>query len=386
MTPAHASFIHAGRPLLALGAALAGAVLVVQANLDRLRPASAAATETSLADRLAERPYDAAALRELALLRQRTGKGPEALVLARLGGELGWRDSRTQTMLIADEVRRGDETQAIRRIDALLRRKPALEPLLLPVLHRAATDARGRDALLDRLAAAPSWQDGFFRQLGTLPPELETAHEQLLAQWLQGPAPHRRDDLIAYVKVLVDRREYRRARTLWIAHAGTGDTPVLDPAFAQLDPAAPSGSAAPFAWSAQRVPGAELEMVAGSGGKAPRRLSVTAGQSAFGTLLSQHIVLAPGRYSIDALMPSSAAFRRGALHWTVDCLPRGPSIAMVGTAAAGRWRQSFAVPQSGCTAQVLSLAARRTDDPAPSHASIERVLITPSPDGPEDRS
>lgn len=366
-----------GRLLPVMGLAIAGTALLVQVVRDRLAPLAPAggASEANLRERLADSPYDRVALRNLALAARRNGREADALALVRLGGRLGWRDSQTQIDLIDDAVRRRDDNEAMRRIDSLLRRKPALEPLLLPLLHRAAENENGRKALLARLAAMPPWRASFFQRLEYLPPRSVDAHERVLAEVMERDGPHPGEELIAHVEKLADRGDYARARKAWITLSRVPESLVLDPDFTRFPVARPFRRASPFEWTARRVPGTALARPEGSFAQG---LRVDADRSTFGTIVSQHIVLPPARYDLTVSTRSTQALESGALRWNLTCLPSGRPIGASGKPVAAGWHEEVAVPRSACTAQLLSLEVRRTDDPAPTRAVFERIDITPA--------
>ncbi|MDY0958983.1 hypothetical protein SOM26_09840 [Sphingomonas sp. CFBP8993] len=347
---------------------LAGAVLILVRIMGLL------SDRTDPGQRLAVSLYDQAALRDLALAERATGHGDSADALAELSGKLGWRDGETQRLLIDAAIRRGDDGEAMRHVDALLRRRPALEPALLPALHAAAVDGPGRTALLQRLMARPAWRTAFFQRIDGIPPALRDAHEALLELLARQGQLDRKGELVPYVQALAATGEAARARNLWLRLTGAEQGAVLDPDFQRLRLDRTADRIAPFEWTTRRQPGADMQLVSRAGG---RSLIVGVDRSAFGVLLLQQLVLGPRRYRLMTVTPSYQAMGLGVLRWTLRCLPGGTMVAMAGAPETFGWHEDFAVPVDGCTTQILALEARRADGPSYSEARFDRVTIMP---------
>ena len=362
-----------------IGLALAALLSLMQIGLARGQSAAPGEDrEHWLRERLAYTPLDQAALRDLALLERKRGHGGDARTYAVLAGQLGWRDSRTQLMLIDDAVRRRDVVETVRRMDSLMRREPQMDALLLPVLHAAAMEERGRQIIETRLAADPPWRSGFFGALEYLPDADQPAHERLLAHLARQGTLRDDTDLVPYVRDLARRGENRHARTLWVALTAAGKGLLLDPDFERLSLKAPARRVSPFEWLAKRVPGADMRV----GGELDRISSMalffTVDRSAFGALLTQRTVLDPGRYRLITATPSAGALRRGVLRWEVSCLPGRRTLQTAGKAVAAGWQEVFIVPDSGCTAQQVTLEVRRSDGARQNEASFKSVTIAAS--------
>ncbi|MDQ1231253.1 hypothetical protein [Sphingomonas sp. SORGH_AS_0879] len=347
---------------------MAGAVLILVQTLRLL------SDRTDPRQRLAVSLYDQAALRDLALAERATGHGDSADALAELSGRLGWRDRETQRLLIDAAIRRGDDGAAMRHVDALLRRRPALEPALLPALHAAAVDGTGRTALLLHLKARPAWRTAFFQRIDAIPPALRDAHEALLEVLARQGQLDRTGELVPYVQALAATGEAARARNFWLRLTGAEQGAVLDPDFERLRLDRTADRIVPFEWTTRRQPGADMRLVSGAGG---RSLVVGVDRSAFGALLFQQLVLGPGRYRLITVTPSHQVMGLGVLRWTLRCLPGGTMVAMAGAPETFGWREDFAVPADGCTTQIVALEARRADGPSYSEARFDRITITP---------
>ncbi len=378
MSATIASISAAGRPLIAGILAFAGMSQLAAINSDLFARPSSDGTSglPTLRDKLAQSPYDQAALRDLASAERLRGNDEPARALITLAGRLGWRDSQTELMLLEDALSQGDADAAMRHIDALLRRKPELAPRLIPALHAAAMDPIGRAALLERLDASPPWRKEFFTRIDYIPSQYQDAHETLLVGLAKAGKPAQIDEITSYVSALAKRGEVGRARELWIRLTNARPGLVLDPDFERLDPGSPV-QASPFEWNANRLGGTELRVTVEAGIPSSRDLIVDTDGSAHGTVLTQTLVLRPHRYRLFVATPSASVLAAGGLKWTVRCLPGGKIVSADGAAVSAGWQADFEIPSSGCAAQRLSLEARRADARAIGEARFEKVWALP---------
>ncbi|WP_395396246.1 hypothetical protein WBP07_20310 (plasmid) [Novosphingobium sp. BL-8A] len=367
------------RPLLVGVLALAGLSQLAAINNDLLAAAGSkhAPARADLQARLAQTPYDQAALRGLASADRQNGNATSAHALLTLAGRLGWRDSQTELMLLEDAVRQGDANAAMRHIDALLRRKPDLAPRLMPALHAMATDKVGRNALLVRLESSPPWRKEFFTRIDFIPAQYQAVHETLLSELAKTGKPAGAEEISSYVAALARQGEVGRARKLWTTLTDTKPGLVLDPEFERFDPGSSVPAPSPFEWNASRLPGTELRITVEAGTPSSRDLVVDTDGSAHGTVLAQALVLKPGRYRLFVATPSTTVLAAGGLKWTVRCLPGSKTISTGGAAVALGWQSDFEVPAMGCAVQRLSLEARRADALTVGEARFEKVWALP---------
>lgn len=360
------------RRVAAAGLAVAGLALLATARVAAHCGASAGpdpglgSDDAAWGARVARSPLNAVALRTLAERAEARGDVVQATRLAGFAGALGWRDGPTQLLLLRQRVARNDAAGAMLRLDAILRLRPGLERTMLPLLDAAAHDPAGRTALTARLAPNPPWRAAFFQQLDRLSDADIDSHAALLVDLAASRQLDRDRDLAPFVRLLAARGEDARARGLWVAgRAG----PVVDAGFAHVrgDLVAPPG--APYVWVAPRVAGVELWPAPGGG------LVVRAEPSAFGTLLEQRVVLAPGHYRLRLRMSAEAPLRRGALRWVVACVT-GPALYEAAGVAIEHHRDvRFDIPQ-GCAAQRIALEARRPDGVTPVAMRFGPMVVT----------
>lgn len=382
MTRGHASIFRSERLWLVLAGTLAIAWLVVAAHADTVGATQADDDDAARARRaVATRPLDQGSLRDLARIEAQAGRPEKARSFLVLSSRLGWRDTPTELMLVRDAAMRGDEAGALRHLDALLRRRPALDTRLLPLLHQAAQDPRGRAALIDALAPGPQWRGAFFADMTLLPVSAKAGHEAVLAELARRGTLSLDTELVPYVRALVGEGEVSPARALWVGLAGVPDGLVLDPGFARLKPDASPDSRSPFEWTVPRVTGATLRLLPGEGSEAAG-VSIYTDQ-AFGTVLTQWLTLSPGGYRLNVTTTSGDVFSGGALRWTVRCQPGGRETGVARVAVSGAWRQDFVIPATGCPAQTISLEARRAAGPGTASAEVRRIDLAPT-DGVQD--
>jgi len=165
---------------------------------------------------------------------------------------------------------------------------------------------------------------------------------------------------------LVRQQDYERAYALWRRLTGfSGPRPLLfNPGFER------SSAPPPFNWDFKSNSAGVAEPGEG-------RMRVLFYGRDNTTLTSQLLLLPPGSYRFSAGLSGIPAPE--ALYWQMICLPQrsGPPLLDLPLSTAKR-ASAFAIPSSGCKAQLLELKGRATDSPQPSDllvgpATIERA-------------
>ena len=357
---------------------------LMAATIGPSRP-SGAADATRIADALRWAPMDGVGLRLLAEGAQKEERPAKAAALARLGGQLGWRDSRTQMLLLDDTLRREDVYAALRHADALLRRKPDRGGPMLRMFHVAASDEAGRGAVLERLMAAPLWRAAFFQDMSLLAPQDWAGHESILRTLAARRNIDLRKEVVPFVRHLVAQGDYVHARDLWLATAGLSPALLLDGDFAQTARQRTIGRLSPFEWRIGKVANIEVGLVNAASGMTGLRIRT--GGNAFGSLVSQMVVLAPGRYILSAGASLSGPLRSGTLGWALICVPSGRRISLpmlqAGMPEAGRVGWSIAIPETGCLLQQLVLQVRRMTNEGAVDLVLDHARIEPTGDAHE---
>ena len=351
---------------------------LMAATIAPSRP-SGAADATRIADALRWAPMDGVGLRLLAEGAQKEGRPAEAAALARLGGQLGWRDSRTQMLLLDDTLRREDFHAALRHADALLRRRPDHGGPMLRMFHVAASDEAGLGAVLERLMVAPLWRAAFFQDMSLLAPEDWAGHENILQTLAARRNIDLREEVVPFVRHLVAQGDYVHACDLWIATAGLSPALLLDGDFAKAAPQRTIGRLSPFEWRMGKVANAEIGQADAASGTTGLRIRT--GGNAFGTLVSQMTVLAPGKYRLSAGVSRPGPLRSGTLGWSLTCVPSGRrlSLPMIPAKAAesGRLAWEIAIPESNCVLQQLVLQVRRMTNEGAVDVVLDHARIEP---------
>lgn len=349
---------------------------LMAATIAPLRP-SGAADATRIAAALRWAPMDGVRLRLLAERAQRDGRPAEAAALARLGGQLGWRDSRTQILLLNDALHREDFDAALSHADALLRRKPDHGGPMLRMFHIAANDEVGRRAVLERLMFAPLWRTTFFQDMSLLAPEDWNGHESILRTLAARRSIDLREEVVPFVRHLVAQGEYGHARHLWMTTAGLSPALLLDGDFAQVAPQRAIGRLSPFEWRIGKVPNAEVGPVDSDSGMTGLRIRT--GGNAFGPLIAQMTILAPGRYTLSAGASRSGMLRSGTLGWGLICVPSGRRHSLPTEAREmGRLAWEITIPESGCLLQQLILQVRRMSNDGAIDVVLDHARIEPA--------
>lgn len=283
-------------------------------------------------------------------------------------------------LLLDDALRREDFDAALRHADALLRRKADHGGPMLRMFHVAAREEVGRGAVIARLMVAPPWRAAFFQDMSLLAPEDWAGHESILQTLAARRSIGLREEVVPFVRHLVAQGDYLHARNLWMAMAGLSPALLLDGEFANAAPQRTIGRLSPFEWRIGKVANAEAGQVDEASGTTGLRIRT--GGNAFGPLISQITLLAPGRYILSAAASQPGPLRFGTLGWALTCVPSGRRLSLPIIPAkapeSGRIEWEVAVPESGCPLQQLILQVRRMTnegavDVVLAHARIEQI-------------
>ncbi len=353
-------------------------VWLMAATIAPLRP-SGVTDASRIAKALRWAPIDGAGLRLLAEDAREKGRAADAAALARLGGRAGWRDSRTQMLLLEDALRREDFRAAFRHADALLRRKPDHGGPMLRMFHIAASEEAGRRAVLERLMVAPPWRKAFFQDMSLLAPEDWAGHESIVQALAARGSIDLREEVVPFVRHLVAQGDYGHARNLWMATAGLPPALLLDGDFAQAASRRTTGGLSPFEWQIGKVANAEVGQADDNSGMTGLRIRT--GGNAFGPLLAQRVLLAPGRYTLSVEASRPGPLKSGTLNWALTCMPSGrrlsPPMIPAGQPETGRLAWRITIPETGCLLQQLALQARRMANAGAVDIVLDHARIEP---------
>jgi len=296
-----------------------------------------------------------------AALDSRAGKYERAERLLMHARRLNPRAPAARYLLADVWLREGKIVPALEEMAVLSRLLPGTTVQLAPALAEYARTPGARDKLAPIVARNPRLKGPLLTALAADP-----ANAQLVLA-LAGPdarssEPEMRVWQEQLLQGLLKRNQYQQAHALWrkmTAVPVDQDALLFNGSFAQV------ASPPPFNWKFYSGPAGLTESNNG-------RLRVLFYGRQPATLASQTLVLPPGVYRLRAPVTGSAA--RGAIFWTLKCLPAGTELMRIDATSGGR---EFTVP-SGCSAQSLELAGEIQDmsnetDIQVGPATIERV-------------
>jgi hypothetical protein len=307
-------------------------------------------------------PLNARALRILGQLAVDAGDEARVTELMQAAADRSWSEPIAIYWLMLKAFEREDYATSLRYADGFLRKRPQFMAQALPVLASIAENKneKAAGALKQLLDSNPPWRSSFFAKLPGAIRDARTPLGLLLSA-NKGASPPTRADLGGYLNFLIGRKFYELAYYTWLqflppeqlARAGF----LINGSFEVL----PSG--APFDWViAQGSSGVttDIRLRPELNGEQALYLEFGPGRADFRGV-SQLLMLGPGTYVLQGQLKGEIIGRRG-LHWSLTCTgaqgaPIGQSQMFLGTAR--KWTDfliTFAVPDTGCRAQNLSLS------------------------------
>lgn len=361
--PANASALWSHNSL-ALGEFAADAMVpgASPADLEKGRRAAVKA--------LAIEPGNVNAARALGILyglQNREGAAVRALLY---GEAMSRRDLPTQMALIEWRVQKGDIVGALHHYDRALRTTQSIS-ILLSTMISASADPAIRREVLELLSKQPPWRSAFLVQLIDEQTPPDTVYGIVSALRLNPANSSERQVLSAAINKLIGQGRVADARRL-IAPVSS---PVRNPDFEEenLFP--------PLDWAL--VDEATLNAVIENGPAAyGQTLYLDARNGRSGTVASQWLSLAPGRYQLSLAFGdvTGDALSRPQLSLTCDgaarsvlmttSLPPAPAEGRAG--ALGM----FSVP-TGCAAQLLAISLPASLDGAAPKPWLDKIHIAP---------
>jgi hypothetical protein len=324
---------------------------------------------------LKREPMNVAALRALGFALEQTGDSNSANRILFLAGRLGWRDVALQMWLIKAYALRGEVGPSLRRADALARTNKMPE-VTYPLFVAAITDHQLRAALVHEMADRPFWRGNFFYRLLQLPADQMQYFDALVTDLAKANSPINPAERAIYLARLVQVGKGAAAYTYWLRdQRWVGATTPLswDGGFEHVLP--PGALAAPFEW--QMSPeGVSVASIVSSP-RGGQRYSVSPGHDFNGNLLSQTVVLSPGRYRLTARIQGDA--KSAGLNWMIRCFPEQKELELdSGRGGPEFGSGTFIVPPEGCTAQSLAIAiASEANSGGSGEVMIDDVSINP---------
>jgi hypothetical protein len=313
-------------------------------------------------------PLNARALRILGQLAVDVGDDAHVTQLMQAAADRSWSETIAIYWLMLKAFENEDYAASLRYADGFLRKRPQFMTQAMPILARIAEDKdeNAVGALKKRLDRNPPWRSSFFAKL---PGAIQDARTPLalLLSVNKSASPPTRADLGGYLNFLIKRKFYELAYYTWLqflppeqlSRAGF----LINGSFEFIP------SDAPFDWViSQGSTGVtpDIRLRPELNGEHALYLEFGPGRADFRGI-SQLLMLAPGTYKLQGQLKGEIIGRRG-LQWSITCAgaqgaPIGESRMFLGTART--WTDfliSFAVPDTDCRAQNLSLSlAARSD-------------------------
>lgn len=303
---------------------------------------------------LRRQPLNGRALAGLAQMDVQSGNTAKAQALYEASIKRSIRQRAGLAWLLAKEFDAGHYKGALFYADALLRVSPQQVRTLAPLLGRIAEAPESAEPFIDLLKQDPGWRPGFFGSLKGAISDARTPMKLLLA--LKTTAhPPTKGELQSYIALLLEHKLYELAYSVWLQ--------FLPPQNLQVAGFLYNGSfelpseAFPFDWNVAREFRSERALRADKQGGSALRVDFTGART--GTqVLSQMILLLPGRYTLTGATRNDVKARRG-LRWSVACVTGGGALGdSEALALATAWTTfdfSFTVPKDNCRAQWLRL-------------------------------
>jgi hypothetical protein len=321
---------------------------------------------------LKREPMNVAALRTLGFALEQTGDKDRANRILYLAGRLGWRDVAVQLWLVKALALQGHLAASLHRADALARVNRVPE-ITFPLFVASITDNRLRAALVQEMVDRPHWRGTFFYRLLQLPENQVKYFDALVIDLAKAGSAINPGERAIYLTRLIQVGHGADAYRYWLrdqkARNGVSTAP-WDGGFEHIPPAGTLG--APFEWQMSLESAGVASIVPSP--KGGQQVTVSPGHDFIGNLMSQTIVLQPGKYRLIADVSGDPASM--GLRWTIRCLPGQKEVDLSTPIGGSELRlANFEIP-TGCMAQSLTLEmAARGDVDSSTDVTIDNVAV-----------
>ena len=318
-------------------------------------------------------PIDAVGVRTAAIVRIVGGSPARGNELMQVATVLGWRDPITQVWAMQASQRSGEPDKVIQRADALYQQEQFLAPSLAILLQDAPNGPTSR-ALIQALAARPSWRAGFIKASADLPPDYDAKLSEVVAALNKGPARLSVEEARPLFDRLLAAGDMTRAQLLWAGVRRGGF--IANGNFEAVS--ARNGADVPSDWDVGDEDVATIATQAPDFPADGRALRISSSARS-GGILSQRLMLTPGSYALTYRARSGTG-PAVLVRWRLRCAESDASQTS-GEAPAGsaQWQQfsaKFIVPIQDCPIQRLAL--ERPDDMHSQEVWIDDVTIKPA--------
>ena len=379
------AFGSAAKPQPGSGAAQIPAIVERERVLE---PAEAAQMRDVLERALMREPFDARAVRILGQLADDAGDRARTAAAMRVAARLSLRESTAVYWLLMQAAEARDYPAAIAHADALLRSRPGLSTLVVPVLVAIAESPGGSAPIIAALGSDPPWRGQLLASMPGLARD-ERTPLQVLTALKQSPKPPTVHDYRAYIDHLLGRQSYELAYYTWLQSLTPEQLASTGFLFNGGFLLQPSGL--PFDWVLRDGPGVTVEIaqLPSEPGQNALVIEFGVGRVEFPGV-TQHIMLGAGSYRLKGRHRGEIIGVRG-LRWRVVCAgggraPLGEGEMLLG--AVPNWREfdlRFTVPGEGCRAQVVRLdldARSASEQLVTGRMSFDDLVIARVPPAP----
>jgi hypothetical protein len=322
---------------------------------------------------LKREPMNVAALRTLGFALEKTGDQDTANRVLFLAGRLGWRDVALQLWLVRAFALQGNVVASLHRVDALARVNRVPE-ITFPVFVASIADDQVRAALVQELVDRPNWRGDFFYRLLQLPENRIKYFSALVTDLANAGSPINPAERAIYLTRLIQVGQGAAAYSYWLhdqkPSRSTASTIPWDSGFEHVPPAGTLG--APFEWQMSLESAGVASIVPSA--KGGQEVTVSPGRDFDGNLMSQTIVLQPGKYKLTARIVGDPAST--GLRWTIRCIPNQREVVLnTNNGGSELGSATFDIP-TDCAAQSLTLEmAARGDGDGSGDVTIDDILI-----------
>ena len=289
----------------------------------------------------------------------------------RVAGQLGWRVPITQSYWMGQALAAGDYDIAALRLDALLRQQPALlrqRQLIDPMERNPA----GQTAMIARMRLNPVWRRFYAGDVHDLPADIVLQRAALLDQAGRSGLVLGCTQIAPLASRLVVVGQPKVGAALWRQHCPTaGNGLVADERLTTLDiTATPSV----FTWTL--VGNGEVSLaVLPSGNGHGRRLLIEGMADVPRAVLTQLVVLDPGRYQLSWRAANSRGQASDRVLAALVCPGQVPVwLTPTLDQSAELWRAELQV-DTRCPAQQLTFAAA----PRSGQLWLEQIALIRAP-------
>ena len=326
------------------------------------------------AARLSIRGYalNARAFQMLGMMDEGASTEEAVAKLMTFSNRLSRHDLSTQLALIEQAVRRNDVAAALDHYDITLRRSPASETLLYPVLTKALDEPAIRRRFIPYIQDPPPWMQRFlsYALANTTNP---AALAQLSAEAGGFPKGPEYEDFDGFlIRRFADVNDYAGALRYYGRLGGDSERVLTS---AEMTASSTDQRYAPITWQPFVLEGMNASFVTASGDQLHLEAQL---ESTFsGPIARKVLKLPPGTYSFSADQRSEDPGPVSRLAWRIGCPGTVPTLLFSRTeplAQSATVRGTFAVT-SGCPIQVITVEGTAGTETGGLDVSIGPVRI-----------